>query len=226
MYSILLSKIEGLELLINKYKNIFDKDNKIAILPWAFPTELDSEKLMKEYFAKGERRYNKFLNQLTKFGIKEENIIVCDCYKQKCNELEKIIDDSDVLVLPGGNPEMLMSKILHETELLYKIKHYKGIIIGESAGCLLQLKRYFITEKNNFYNYFAFYDGIGVLDNPFLIDVHSSDDLEYMNLLQEVSNKNNKNVYAIFDDGAILYNRNTNEYELLGHVKEIKPNIF
>ena len=75
---------------------------------------------------------------------------------------------------------MLYSKVTQETEILYNIKHYKGIIIGFSAGADLQLKRYFITAKNNYYKYFAFYDGFGVLDDPFYIDVHSINNKKYL----------------------------------------------
>ena len=46
---------------------------------------------------------------------------------------------------------MLYSKVVQETELLYNIKYYKKLIIGFSAGAELQLKRYFITAKNNYY---------------------------------------------------------------------------
>ncbi len=51
---------------------------------------------------------------------------------------------------------MFFNKVVHDTEILYYIKHYKGIIIGESAGTELQLKRYFITEKITSINIFLF----------------------------------------------------------------------
>ena len=116
---------------------------------------------------------------------------------------------------------MLMSKILHKTELFYKIKHYKGIIIGESAGCLLQLERYFITAENNFYEYMAFYDGIGVIDDDFLLDVHTQDTEEYLGELNDIAEKSKKKIYAIANDGAILYNRENKVIELFGNVKKI-----
>lgn len=125
------------------------------------------------------------------------------------------------MLLPGGNPEMFFSKVVQETEILYEIKHYKGIIIGESAGACLHFKRYFITAKNNYYKYFAFYDGFGVLNDPFYIDVHSINNRFYMQSLSRISKKYQKKVYAIFNDGAIIYNRKTNEKELFGNVIEI-----
>lgn len=133
------------------------------------------------------------------------------------------MSESNVLVLPGGNPEMFFNKVVHDTELLYTIKYYKGIIIGESAGTCLQLKRYFITAKNNYYKYFAFYDGFGILDDPFYIDVHSINNKRYLDKLQKVANEKQKKVYAIFDDGAMIYNRSDNNLELFGNVLTFYP---
>ena len=107
---------------------------------------------------------------------------------------------------------MLFDKVVHKTELLYEIKYYKGLIIGESAGTELQLKRYFITAKNNYYKYFAFYDGFGVIDDPF-----------YMDKLQKVSNETGKDVYGIFDDGVLIYDRNAKEIYKYGNVKKFTP---
>ena len=147
-----------------------------------------------------------------------------NCYdKEKFESFKGIIDDSNILVITGGNPEMLYSKVTQETEILYNIKHYKGIIIGFSAGADLQLKRYFITAKNNYYKYFAFYDGFGVLDDPFYLDVHSIKNKKYLEKLQKVANEKNKPIYAIFDDGAMIYNRDSKELELFGNVLKFEP---
>ena len=116
---------------------------------------------------------------------------------------------------------MFFKKIVHDTDLLYEIKYYTGIIIGESAGTELQLRRYFITAKNNYYKYFSFYDGFGILNDPFYIDVHSSNNKKYLNKLQRIAQQTQKTVYAIFDDGAIIYNRKTDEIKLYGNVKTI-----
>lgn len=219
MYSILFSRIEvGMDIVLNRVKEIISPNSKVVILPWSFPVEIDADKLENEFFKKGERRYNRYINELKKLGIKEENVIIGNCYSDSKEYLKKIIKESDVLLLPGGNPEMFFDKILHDTELLYDIKYYKGIIIGESAGTELQLKRYFITAKNNYYKYFAFYDGIGVLDDPFYIDVHTVNNKKYLEKLESVAKENNKDVYAIYDDGALIYNRNTENLEVYGHV--------
>ena len=224
MYSVLFSKIEfGMDLVVERLKEFVKPDYKVAIFPWAFPNEITSEEFEKEYFPIDGRRYNKYYTELKKIGISKENIRVCNPYKDTRNDLIEIIQNSDILLLPGGNPEMFFKKVLHDTELIYYIKHYKGIIIGESAGCELQLKRYFITAKNNYYKYFAFYDGFGVLDDPFYMDVHSISNKRYLAKLQEVANDKNKSVYAIFDDGALIYNRDSSKLEMFGNVLTFVP---
>ena len=224
MYSILLSKVEySYHLIKDRLKEIIKSDFKVAVIPWAFPQELDSDRLINEYFKKGERRYNKYLGLLLELGIKKENIVICNCYSDSKEYLKDVINKADLLVIPGGNPEMLFSKVVQEKDLLYDIKYFPGIILGESAGADLQLKRYFITAKNNYYHYFAFYDGFGVLDDPFYLDVHSSNDQDYLDDLQEVADDKEKVVYAIFDDGAIIYNRESKEMEFYGNVLKFEP---
>ena len=152
MYSVLFSRIEiGMDLVKEEIKKILPEKVKVAVFPWAFPVELNADKLENEFFKKGEKRYNRYINELKKIGIDENSIIVCNCYSDSKEELKRIIKESNVLLLPGGNPEMFFKKIVHDTDLLYEIKYYTGIIIGESAGTELQLRRYFITAKNNYY---------------------------------------------------------------------------
>lgn len=225
MYNVLLSEYEkGMQLVDSKLRKIIKGDEKVVIIAWTFPVELDKQSFEEEWFPKNGRRYNKYVGSLLNLGIKEENINVLNCYdKENYKKFKQLIDDSDILVITGGNPEMLYSKVTQETEILYNIKYYKGIIIGFSAGADLQLKRYFITAKNNYYKYFAFYDGFGVLDDPFYLDVHSINNKRYLDKLQKVSNEKKKNVYAIFDDGAMIYDRVSNNLELFGNVLTFKP---
>ena len=225
MYNVLLSEYEkGMNLVETKLKKLINPTQKVVIIAWTFPIEIDKKTFDEEWFPLGGRRYNKYVGSLIKLGIKKENITILNCYdRENFEKFKAIIDDSDILVITGGNPEMLYSKVTQETEILYNIKHYKGIIIGFSAGADLQLKRYFITAKNNYYKYFAFYDGFGVLNDPFYIDVHSINNKKYLSKLQKVANSKQKNVYAIFDDGAMIYNRDTKELEILGNVLTFKP---
>lgn len=219
MYSVLLSKIEFVFPLIkDRLKNIVNENMKAVVLPWAFPTELDYDKLINEYFKEGERKYNKYINSLLELGLKKENVTILNCYEKNNSGFKQIINNADILLLPGGNPEMFFSKVVHETEILYEIKHFKKIIIGESAGACLHFKRYFITAKNNYYKYFAWYDGFGILNDPFYIDVHSINNRLYLDSLKRIAKEKSKTLYAIYNDGALILNRENGKIELYGNV--------
>ena len=206
-YSVFFSRIEiGMDIAFTKIKSILPKNPKVVILPWTFPTELDANLLDNDFFKKGERRYNKYVNELKKLGINEENIKVLNCYSDSKEKIKKTLKESNVLLLPGGNPEMLFDKVVHKTEILYEIKYYKGLIIGESAGTELQ-----------------FYDGFGVIDDPFYMDVHSINNKNYLNKLKKVSNETGKDVYGIFDDGVLIYDRTSKEVFKYGNVIKFTP---
>lgn len=228
MYSILLSDyVKGFSLVNLELKKLIKKDCKVVLISWAFPIELDYHSFNNEWFKKDGTRYNKYVKPLLDLGLNKNQITILNCYdKNNIHNFKNIIKNSDILVICGGNPEMLYSKVVQETEILYEIKHYKGIIIGASAGADLQLKRYFITAKNNYYKYFAFYDGFGILDDPFYLDVHSINNHLYLSKLQKIAEEKQKNIYAIFDDGAIIFNRANTELKIFGNVKLFEPNIL
>ena len=118
-YSVFFSRIEiGMDIALTKIKSILPKNPKVVILPWTFPTEFDANLLDNDFFKKGERRYNKYVNELKKLGINEENIKVLNCYSDSKEKIKKTLKESNVLLLPGGNPEMLFDKVVHKTEIL------------------------------------------------------------------------------------------------------------
>ena len=219
MESILASKITPCyELCHDFLKAKLNNKSIVVILPWAFPQELDYDRFQNEYFKEGSEKYNKYVLPLLDLGVLKENIKIINPYDENHVRVEELLTNSDCLILPGGNPEMMFRKVIHDFNFLYLIKFYKGLIIGESAGAELQLKRYFITAKNNYYKYFAFYDGFGILDDDFYFDVHSSQNYMYLKKLQNIAYKTKKDVYAIFNDGAIIIDRETKKIEIKGHV--------
>lgn len=220
MYSIFFSKINvSFPLIKDRLKAIISADDKVVVIPWSFAVETDE--IGVNNFFSGKKR-EKYLNPLLELGIKEKNITVLNCYRDKFKYMKEKIEESNILILPGGNPEMFYNKVM-ECNLLDTIKSYKKTIIGESAGTELQLRNYFITAKNNYYKKFDWYKGFDVVGEPFYMDVHSSNNYRYLNKLQKVADETEKKVYAIFDDGALLYNRATQKLELFGNVKIFNP---
>lgn len=222
MYSVLLSKMEvGFPIIKERLKKMINSNYKVVIIPWSFALETN-EVGLKKYFTT--KIKSKYMTPLLELGIKKENIKYLNCYSDNQKYMKDLINESDILVLPGGNPEMFYNKVI-SCELLDTLKKYNKIIIGSSAGTELQLSDYFITEKNNYYKKFEWYKGFGIIDNPFFMDVHSLNDENYLKQFKNIATEKQKDVYAIFDDGAILYNRKTKEIETYGQVLKFNSNI-
>ena len=213
-YSILLSQVDKISEDENKKIKKYVKSNSnVLILPWTFAKEMTCEEFEKNYFnVKGER-YRRYLDFFINFGIKKENIRYSNCYKENKDEIVDKINKSDLLLLPGGNPEMLFNKVVYDKEILYSIKNYKGDIIGESAGAVLHFRKYFLTIENSYNNCLEYCNGFGIIDDDFVVDVHTINTNNYINSLKDIGKHMEKNIYAITDSEVVIYNRKDKKIE-------------
>ena len=168
---------------------MINKDVKLVVIPWSFPVELETQNV-REFF--DDKKYNKYIGPLVELGLDVNNVKILDCYNDSKEYMINSIEESSVLILPGGNPEMFYNKVV-ETGILESLKKYDKTIIGISAGAELQLKKYFITKKNNYYKKFAWYDGFGIIDDDFYFDVHSVNRGRYLSSLKNRSQKDQRN---------------------------------
>ena len=215
MVSILMSNFQtGFIYIKDNLSDLINKDTKLVVIPWSFAVELESKNVM-DFF--DDKKYNKYIEPLINLGLKNENIKILDCYKDSKEYMINSINDSSILILPGGNPEMFYNKVI-QTGILDCLKIYKKTIIGVSAGAELQLKKYFITKKNNYYKKFAWYDGFGIIDDDFYFDVHSINRGRYLSSLKNKSKQTKMDIYCLFDSGVIVYDRKTKELNTYGEV--------
>ena len=55
------------------------------------------------------------------WGVEAEKIPYVLFLDKQLEECKKLINESDILLLPGGNPEMFYSKVVQEMEILYEL---------------------------------------------------------------------------------------------------------
>lgn len=221
------------QLIKDKLKTLFSVDDKVIVFPWAFPVEMSEEEFSKVYFPKYGERHERDIRYLRELGIKDENVFIANCYKHSEIQLKEEIASSNIIVLPGGNPIMLTTKII-EYRLQDTLINYSNIIIGGSAGACIQFNKYFITEENNGPRGFQELEGLGLIDVDFMIDVHTNKHTtgnnsmnrdKYINKLRQLSKYYHKDIYAISDDGAILVDRKSSKFKIFGSVEKIN-NIY
>jgi peptidase E len=132
--------------------------------------------------------------------------------------LVKKARSSQLIYLPGGNPQLLADRMLvsRGDEVL---EEFEGIIVGNSAGALALCRKYAAVVGQGGAQATRFFKGFGWLD--FAISVH------YMSMngdsgispdseLLELSEKSATKIFAILDDSAMVYENGKMEY--IGYV--------
>lgn len=86
------------------------------------------------------------------YGVKEENINWINYFKDTYENAKVKIRNSNILFLTGGLPVKMMSRLI-EFDLIDDIESFTGVIIGSSAGAMVQIAEYHITPDED-YNIF------------------------------------------------------------------------
>lgn len=104
---------------------------------------------------------------------------------------------------------------LDEFKIVEQIENYNGILIGSSAGAMVQIAEYHITPDKD-YGRFSYNRGLNIIKD-FGIEVHYKD-LDIQNkYIEKVINEKSKKIYAIKDKGGIIVNNG--ELTLLGEAR-------
>ena len=124
-------------------------------------------------------RFNSFFS---KIGINFSNINFIDERKTK-EESKKYIENSDIVFLLGGSPDLQM-KFINDYELCDLISNVK-IVIGVSAGSMNQGDR--VVYKDDFENYILKdYKGLNLTDIN-IFPHYDPENIECINEVEEVS---------------------------------------
>ncbi|WP_162140094.1 Type 1 glutamine amidotransferase-like domain-containing protein [Haploplasma axanthum] len=183
---------------IRELEKYFRKDMKVVVLAFSFFGNLTEEEYFNEYGIDSIQDI-KVRNTFELFGIKDVKWIYY--YKQSNKEAINLINNADILYLPGGAPDLMMERI-NEKGLLSSLKNFKNIVVGSSAGAMIQLERYHIS-KDNEYNKFAIHEGLEYI-NDFFIEVHFRNRKKQKSSMRRMRKEFKKPVYIIPDDGMII----------------------
>ena len=127
-----------------------------------------------------------------------------------------MIENADILYFLGGLPDRMMDRI-KEFDLQDVLMRHKGIVMGYSAGAVIQLAEYHLCPDDD-YPEFKYYEGLPYL-NDFYLEVHYEGKDTQKAAIQKVLAERKKTVYATaIMKGAILVDNGI--IKLLGDVEE------
>ena len=122
---------------------------------------------------------------------------------------------SQLIYLPGGNPQLLIDRMLisRGDEILAE---YDGIIVGNSAGALALCKKYAAIVGQGEAHITRFFKGFGELDFAVTVHYKPDDDDENHSADKELlalSDKSATKIYAIPENSAIIYGKGKLEFD-------------
>lgn len=136
------------------------------------------------------------------YGVKQENIRFINYFTDSHEAARKAVEAADIVYFPGGLPDRMMERI-EEFGLTETLRGFKGVVMGYSAGAMIQLKEYHISPDDD-YPEFVYRNGLGLLDG-FWLEVHYEANEVQQAAINRVLSEKNQPVYATYDgQGAMI----------------------
>lgn len=170
------------------------------------------------YSKENGRFYDGIVGGFTAYGIPEKNVSFINYFTDTKESAKQKIEAADIVYFLGGLPDRMMDRI-KEFDLQDTLMKHQGIVMGYSAGAVIQLAEYHLSPDDD-YPEFGYYDGLPYLKD-FYLEVHYEGTASQKAAIEKVIAERQKTVYATsLMKGAILVDNGT--VRLLGDVKEYK----
>ena len=203
--------------LYDELKNYIKPEHMVAVIAFSFRDE--QAKSIEDWDTLYSKESGKFYGGIAKgfsaYGIAEENISFVNYFSDNKASAAGKIEKADIIYFPGGLPDRMMERI-KEFDLYDNLLRHDGIVMGNSAGAVIQLAEYHLSPDRD-YPEFRYYDGLPYL-NDFYLEVHYENTDVQNAAIRRVLAERGKTVYATaFMAGSIIVDNGA--VKLLGDVK-------
>ncbi len=189
----------------------------VTIIPFSYhECWIDSEEQFDEHFMEGCDEFEDIVKEFNNYGISRDNIQILHYYRDDVDTCKEKISQSDILFLTGGYPDRFLYRI-DEKQIRSDIQMFPGIIMGTSAGAMIQFDQYHVTPEEEGQDY-EYHEGLGLLSG-FDIEVHYEDSFEHLASLIIDLKLHDKPIFALPNWGGMIVDGD--DYLLLGDAFEI-----
>lgn len=209
--------------LVEELHNYIRPNSSVTIIAFSFlPSQASNlSEWLGLYGKENGMFYNWLVEPFGAFGIPEDHITFVNYYADTKESAAKKIRSADIIYFTGGLPDAMMER-LAEFELKDVLKDFNGVVLGCSAGAMIQLEEYHITPDWD-YPDFGYYRGLPWLMD-FYVEVHyENTDLQNTSI-QRVLKERKKPVYATWHDRAAIIVAG-GVVKCLGDVERFDPQV-
>lgn len=192
-------------------------EKSVLVIAFAHSADLSASE-WEEPYAKGSYRYGSIVEPLKAFGIPESQIDFL--HPQDTPEAAAAkVRDADVLYFQGGMPDRMLER-LTKLGVARQLREFEGIVMGYSAGALIQLGEYHLSPDGD-YPEFVYRSGIPYLSG-FYLEVHYEGTAVQDDAIRRVLQERKKPVFATaLAKGALIVENG--QLRPLGDVRVFLP---
>lgn len=159
--------------------------------------------------------YRGIVDGFASYGIIEEDVTFLNYFTDSKEDARDKVEKADIVYFLGGLPDRMTERIAEFG--LGEAICCKEIVMGYSAGALIQLAEYHLSPDED-YSEFSYYKGLPLL-NDFYLEVHYVGSEVQKESICRVLSERKKKVYATeYGRGAVVVC--DGRITLLGDVKE------
>lgn len=199
-------------------RNILHGDQQVAILTMSHGDEIPDGKVWKNLYGPGKEIYRVLTGAFGAYGIPEEGIRFVSWFHDTPDTALQKIGEAGVLFLTGGLPDVFCDR-LEQRGLVEPIRQFPGIVMGCSAGAMMQMTEYHITPDED-YDSYGYYKGLGLLDG-FEPEVHYAGSSVQKESIARYLRERRKKLYAMTNQGGLLIENG--KITMMGDVTEFLP---
>ncbi|MDR0223261.1 MAG: Type 1 glutamine amidotransferase-like domain-containing protein [Oscillospiraceae bacterium] len=202
MTNILLSRYDiSKRWCFKDFKKYLKKGDRVAVVAFSFRDgEISSREDWDKFYGE-DGIFSKAIEKSFKhYGIHPEDVEYIDYFRDNPASAKRKIQKADIIYLPGGAPEKIMSRVI-EFDLYDVIENHDGVVIGFGAGAQVQLANYHITgdDRGNLCYSLGFRFAEG-----FYVEVDYARDETQNHCIRRVVTERGLPVFAIGEEGAVI----------------------
>jgi thiamine kinase-like enzyme len=148
------------------------------------------------------------------YGINDNNITLVNYFTDSSDCAKAKIKESNIIFFTGGFPDKIMKR-LKELDLISTVEQHQGIIMGWSAGAMIQCVDYYISPGED-YPEFSYEKGLNSVEN-FAVEVHYKNTEAQNKSIEKYMREKGKIVYTTEERSAIIVDGS--QITLLGNAK-------
>ena len=188
----------------------------ITVLPFSFwYSEVYSNETWEAAYGPSGKYFNEITEAFSAYGLGPSQFTFINFFSDDEAVFAQALQKSDILFLTGGAPDLTMQRI-QKKGFAPLIRSYPGIVIGCSAGAMVQCGCFHITP-NRFYPTFFHQEGLGLLPACYGVEVHYFSDSHHIESIERTIQETGRQILLLDNEsGAVFQDQ---QWFLLGNAK-------